>query len=105
MTRTLSLHPKVQSKLRIELLTSVPLDAKDRTFAMIDSLPYLNAVIMECLRLVDTISSYQTRVVPPGGCVISGYFLPAGVSAPILLILAIYYDFKIVATYEICVCF
>ena len=46
---------------------------------MIDSLSYLNAVIMEALRLVDTISSYQTRVVPKGGCVISGHYLPAGV--------------------------
>lgn len=102
MTRTLSLHPKVQSRLRVELLSSVPLDAKDRTFAMIDNLPYLNAVIMESLRLVNTISSYQTRVVPPGGCVISGYFLPASVSAPILLKLAVYYDYKIIATYEMC---
>lgn len=90
MTRTLSVHSEVQSKLRVELLTSVPLDAKDRTFAMIDSLPYLNAVVMESLRLVDTISSYQTRVVPPGGCVVSGYFLPAGVSAPFFLVPSIY---------------
>ena len=75
------MHSDVQSKLRVELLTSVPLDAEDRNFAMIDSLPYLDAVVMESLRLVDTISSYQTRVVPLGGCVISGYFLPAGVCA------------------------
>ena len=47
---------------------------------MIDSLSYVNAVVMEGLRLVDTISSYQTRVVPKGGCVISGCYLPAGVS-------------------------
>ncbi|KAI4164571.1 MAG: hypothetical protein LQ342_001884 [Letrouitia transgressa] len=45
---------------------------------MIESLPYLNAVVMESLRTVDTISSYQTRIVPPGGCVIAGYSIPAG---------------------------
>ena len=53
--------------------------AEERLFAVTDSLPYLNAVTMEGLRLVDTISSYQTRTVPKGGCTISGYFLPAGV--------------------------
>ena len=47
--------------------------------AMIDALPYLNAVVMEGLRLVDTIASYETRVVPSGGCMIEGYFIPAGV--------------------------
>ena len=61
---------------------------------MIDSLPYLNAVVMESLRLVDTISSYQTRVVPPGGCVISGYFLPAGVCNH-FFDLAFYYEFLV----------
>lgn len=79
MIRQISSHPGVQSKLRLEMLNSLPLNAEDRRFAMIDSLPYLNAVIMECLRLVDTISSYQTRTVPTGGCVISGHYLPAGV--------------------------
>lgn len=79
ITRQLSVYPDVQSKLRIELLTSVPPAARDWTYAMIDSLPYLDAVVMESLRLVDTISSYQTRLVPKGGCTISGYHIPAGV--------------------------
>ncbi|KAL9046831.1 MAG: hypothetical protein Q9214_000441 [Letrouitia sp. 1 TL-2023] len=78
MTRQLSIHPNVQSKLRLELLTSLPLATENRTFPMIESLPYLNAVVMESLRTVDTISSYQTRIVPPGGCVIAGYSIPAG---------------------------
>lgn len=78
--RQLSIHQNVQSHLRLELLASVPLDGEDRDFAMIDKLAYLNAVMMECLRLVDTVASYQTRVVPKGGCFVSGTFLPAGVS-------------------------
>lgn len=76
--RKLSARPDIQSQLRVELLTVVPNAVADRTYAMIDNLPYLNAVIMESLRLVDTISSYQTRVVPKGGCEISGYHIPAG---------------------------
>ncbi|KAL9614004.1 MAG: hypothetical protein Q9167_001484 [Letrouitia subvulpina] len=78
MIKQLSLHPDIQSKLRLELLTSLPSATEDRTFPMIESLPYLNAVVMESLRIVDTISSYQTRIVPPGGCVIAGYSIPAG---------------------------
>lgn len=65
--------------LRIHI-SSLPLSAEDRTFAMIDSLSYVNAVVMEGLRLVNTISSYQTRVVPKGGCVVADHYLPAGVS-------------------------
>lgn len=88
MVRQLSKHAAVQSRLRLELLSSLTLDDKERSLATIDSLPYLNAVVMECLRTVDTISSYQTRVVPKGGCSISGYFLPEGVSSPVQLILS-----------------
>ncbi|KAL9637707.1 MAG: hypothetical protein Q9164_002032 [Protoblastenia rupestris] len=78
IVRQISEYPGIQSKLRLELLTLVPLTANDRTFAMIDTLPYLNAVVMEGLRTVDTISSYQTRVVPKRGCVVSDHFLPGG---------------------------
>ncbi|KAG7004303.1 cell division control protein 45 [Physcia stellaris] len=35
---------------------------EDSDFPTIDKLVYLNAVVMESLRLVDTVSSYQTRV-------------------------------------------
>lgn len=87
--RQLSSRPEIQSHLRAELLTEVPLVAADRTYPMIGNLPYLNAVVMESLRLVDTISSYQTRVVPKGGCEISGYYIPAGVGHPRILILSI----------------
>lgn len=86
MVRQLSKHAEVQSRLHLELLSSVRPD-EERSLAMIDNLPYLNAVVMESLRTVDTISSYQTRVVPKGGCSISGYFLPEGVSSLVKLIL------------------
>ena len=79
IVRQLSVYQEIQSQLRVELLTSVPLDENDRNLAMIENLPYLNAVVMESLRLVDTVSSYQTRVVPAGGCIIDGTFLPSGV--------------------------
>ena len=77
--RQLCIYTDVQSQLRIELSLRVPAAAEYRGFAMIDQLKYLNAIVMEGLRVIDTISSYQTRVVPREGCVISGFFLPAGV--------------------------
>ena len=80
MIRQISLHPDVQQKLQWELRQNLPIDAQDRTMAMLDNLQYLNAVTMEGLRLVDTILSYETRTVPKGGCVIEGFFLPQGVS-------------------------
>ena len=84
--RQLSIHQGIQSHLRLELLTSVPLDEKDRDLAMVDKLAYLNAVVMESLRLVDAVSSYQTRTIPKGGRVVCGVFLPAGVSKRIIRI-------------------
>ena len=83
--RHLSAHPKIQSNLRAEVLSSTLSVTSDSTYAMIDKLPYLNAIVMESLRLVDTVSSYQTRVVPNGGCTISGFYVPGGVSTNFLL--------------------
>jgi hypothetical protein len=48
-------------------------------YADLDKLPYLNAVIMEGLRLVYTINFYQPRVVPKGGCTVEDIYLPGGV--------------------------
>ena len=77
--KQLSIRPDVQCQLRSELSSSLPLN-EGHYFSTLDKLPYLNAVVMESLRLLDNISSYQTRVVPSGGCLILGTFLPAGVS-------------------------
>ena len=77
--KQLSIHHGSQTILRSELSTSRQ-SIQDHGFAVIDKLAYLNAVVMEGLRLLDSTSSYQTRIVPSGGCVILGSFLPAGVS-------------------------
>lgn len=80
IVRQLSIHQDVQSHLQLELLTSVSPNREENDLATTEKLAYLNAVVMESLRLVDTVSSYQTRVVPQGGCILSGTFLPGGVS-------------------------
>lgn len=80
ITRRISLHPDIQDRLHQEVVSSLPSSNEDWTFAMVDALPFLNALVLEGLRLVDTIESYQRRVVPAGGCMIEGFHLPAGVS-------------------------
>lgn len=76
--KQLSVHQDVQSCLQSELSASRSL-IENQGFACIDKLRYLNGVVMEGLRLLDSIASYQTRVVPRGGCHILGVFIPAGV--------------------------
>ena len=46
--------------------------------ASIDRLPLLNAVLYETLRLHAAAPNRQPRVVPPGGLVLHGYYIPPG---------------------------
>ncbi|KAL8665269.1 MAG: hypothetical protein Q9168_007732, partial [Polycauliona sp. 1 TL-2023] len=44
----------------------------------VEGLPYLNAVIEEGLRMCPPVALGSPRVVPKGGCTVSGFPLPAG---------------------------
>ena len=76
----LSLNPSVQSRLTTELRTrlSGP-DFLAQSLKELDTLPYLNAVILETLRLLNT-NPDPTRLVPSTGCTLAGYPIPAGKS-------------------------
>ena len=74
--QNLTLHPTCQDRLREELRETLPSNSLDRNFAVIDKLTYLNATVMEALRVVTTIETYQPRVVPACGCSIEGYHIP-----------------------------
>ena len=51
-------HPEHQTRLRSELRSHLPRDTDTRTYSQIDSLPFLNALILEALRV---------QVSPPKG--------------------------------------
>ena len=78
IVRQLCQHPHMQLRLREELASLPITDADEVSYKALDSLPYLNAIIYESMRLIDVIESYQPRVVPEGGCILHGHRLPAG---------------------------
>ena len=87
----LSRRPGLQTSLREELLTLSPLlqyeprEEKSQSPHLpssrdVDSLPLLNAVVLETLRLYAPAPGPQPRITPPGGATIDGYSgIPAGV--------------------------
>ncbi|CAH0042680.1 unnamed protein product [Clonostachys rhizophaga] len=66
------------SRLREELDTHIKAGSGPFSFQEAQSLPYLQAVIKEALRLHPGVGTQLTRVVPKGGLVIEGQFFPAG---------------------------
>jgi Cytochrome P450 len=83
----LTLRPAVQAALRAELLTLPPpfshppgpdCAIDTATLRALDALPMLDAVITETLRLRNPVLLLSRRVVPPGGAVVDGCFLPGG---------------------------
>lgn len=74
----LSRHPEVQDRLRAELLTldppiSYPKSADLPPAKSIDSLPLLEAIVTETLRLHAPIPGIQPRVTPSPSCTLAGY--------------------------------
>ncbi|KAL6414239.1 uncharacterized protein AUP68_00757 [Ilyonectria robusta] len=68
-------HPDIQRRLRVELQT-VP---QEDTGAYLASLPFLDAVIKETLRIYPPAPSAMPRVVPPGGAEVEGVHYPPNV--------------------------
>ncbi|KAJ6102045.1 hypothetical protein N7486_004472 [Penicillium sp. IBT 16267x] len=74
----LSRHPEIQEKLREELMTldppiSFPKSNELPSAKSIDSLPLLEAIITETLRLHAPIPGIQPRVTPAPSCSLAGY--------------------------------
>jgi averantin hydroxylase len=70
----LLINPHVLKKLVHEVRT-LPTD-DDICITSIDTLPYLAAVIQEALRVFVPSPIIAGRIIPPGGLVVGGFFLP-----------------------------
>lgn len=77
-------HPNVLQKVREELqqagigLNTVPISSFQRQEGGQCNLPYLEAVILETLRVQPLLGFGLSRVVPPVGCKIKQYEIPPG---------------------------
>ncbi|EMT72228.1 cytochrome P450 [Fusarium oxysporum II5] len=89
LTYELCRRPEFQTRLRAELATlSQPIDDVDLSaasdafpdFKDLDSLPFLDAILYETMRLWPAAPGFQPRQTPSGGAVLAGYHnIPGGV--------------------------
>jgi cytochrome P450 len=75
----LATHTHVQEKLAVILKARIPTES-DITVEATKDIPFLDAVINEALRLCYAVPGGFPRVVPEGGDVYCGKFVPGGVS-------------------------
>lgn len=73
LCRTPDVYEKLKREIRGKFKRSEEVDSLSAT------LPYMNAVINETLRIYPPISIGMPRVTPPGGEMIGGVFVPGGV--------------------------
>ncbi|EXJ57673.1 uncharacterized protein A1O5_12463 [Cladophialophora psammophila CBS 110553] len=66
-------------KLKAEIRGSIK-TADDLVMANLEKLPYMDACLEEALRIFPPVPVGLLRIVPEGGSMIDGHFIPAGVS-------------------------
>ncbi len=75
----LTTNPETLAKLNAEIRGSFR-DEGEISFAAVQKLSYLAAVIDETLRMHPPVATGFPRQAQPGGTVICGYYMPEGVS-------------------------
>lgn len=78
-TYFLCTHPEVLTKLNAEIRSNFKSDA-EIDFQNVQNLPFLGAVISETMRVHPAAPAAFQRITPPGGSVVFGDHLSAGVS-------------------------
>ncbi|OHW99148.1 cytochrome p450 [Colletotrichum incanum] len=85
LTYLLLTHPAKMATLRAELDAAINDPQADMTFTGLRKLPYLNACIEEAMRLYPPAPTPMPRMVPRGGRVVCGRYVPAGTRVDIPL--------------------
>ncbi|KAK1579940.1 cytochrome P450 [Colletotrichum navitas] len=85
LTYLLLTHPAKMAKLRAELDAGINDPQADMTFTNLRKLPYLNACIEEAMRLYPPAPTPMPRMVPRGGRIVCGRYVPAGTRVDIPL--------------------
>lgn len=75
ITHNLVHHPLVLQTLEAEIFQNFG-DDKPITMEALKDLPYLNAVIKEGLRMCNPTPAGNSRIVPDGGALVCGYYIP-----------------------------
>jgi cytochrome P450 len=75
-------NPRVLQKLVSEIRAAFATESAMNVAAVKD-LPYLNVVLSEALRLTNPVPGGLPRIVPKGGDVYAGVFIPEGVCCPL----------------------
>lgn len=70
-----------------ELKEAIPSKDEVPEYNIVNRLPYLNAVVMEALRMWPTIPGTQPRVVVSSGLIVAGQKIPVGVSPYTIILL------------------
>jgi len=70
-------HPAVMTRLVSEIQSTFPSSSSSMTFPTTSTLPYLNAIIEESLRIYPPFVTSLARVVPTGGAAVDGTWLPS----------------------------
>ncbi|RKP06431.1 cytochrome P450 [Thamnocephalis sphaerospora] len=74
----LSQHPEIYAKLREEIDAVLPEREATVSYATVNKLPWLDAVLNETLRLYPAVADGLPRSVPKGGAELGGHHLPGG---------------------------
>ncbi|KAK2017445.1 cytochrome P450 [Colletotrichum eremochloae] len=85
LTYLLLTHPAKMATLRAELDAAINDPEVDLTFNGLRKLPYLNACIEEAMRLYPPAPTPMPRMVPRGGRIICGRYVPVGTRVDIPL--------------------
>jgi cytochrome P450 len=72
----LTQHRDVLQELLIQIQETA--SPSEINFSTVKKMPYLTAVLEECLRMLPPVPNVFPRVVPPEGATICGHFVPGG---------------------------